>query len=311
MLHRRLSLICLLLALCVNVHAADTTPAQAPASATPAPVIDEGGKVENPPDSVELAYNFEKGQISKYQVQTMNRGKFRLLNQKEQAALETVTEMFFRQTVQDEQDGVFKIEWALQSGTVRIPGFGQSVLTLPDLTYSIDKRGTVQKVSGLDKLALLPGKPQQKSFALTLGQLRFQGFPKQPLKVGDQWTRDCTIEIPNNEKVPVKVTSKLIGYEHYDGHDCAKIESKYDYPVKLTIDDKDNGKLTLEGKESGVMVMRFAYKEGLMIRTEGDVKSEAKVLKADGKPTDAFASLQINVVSKLLPNPPATGTEGK
>jgi len=169
----------------------------------------------------------------------------------------------------------------------------------------------VQKVSGLDKLALLPGKPQQKSFALTLGQLRFQGFPNKPLKVGDQWVRYSDIELPNNEKVPVKITSKLVGYEHYDGYDCAKIESKYDYPVKFTIDDKDNGKLTLEGKEAGSMVVRFAYKEGLMIRTEGDVKSEAKVIRADGKPSDAFVSLDINVASKLLPNTPTAGMEGK
>lgn len=310
MWHRYLPLTCLLLALCLPVLAADPTPKPAPATAPP-PVIDEGGKVENPPESVELAYSFEKGQTSRYQVQTMNRGKFRLLNQKQEVPLNTITEMFFRQTVRDEQDGVYRVEWMLQSGTVRIPGFGQSVLTLPELTYSLDKRGTVQKISGLDKLALLPGKPQQKSFALTLGQLRFQGFPTKALKVGDEWTRDCAIDLPNNEKVPVKVTSKLIGYERYDGHDCAKIESKYDYPVKLTIEDKDNGKLTLEGKESGVMVMRFAYKEGKMIRTEGDVKSEAKVLKADGKPSDAFANLEINVASTLLPNAPAAKPEGK
>lgn len=310
MRHRYLSLICLLLALCVPVYAADSTPSSVIANAAP-PVIDEGGKVENPPETVQLAYSFEKGQVSKYQVQTMNRGKYRLLNQKEEVPLSTITEIFFRQTVKDEQDGLFRVVWAMQSGTVQIPEFGQSVITLPELTYTLDAQGAAHKISGLDKLALLPGKPQQKSFALTLGQLRFQGFPKQALKVGDEWTRDSAIELPNNEKIPVKVTSKLIGYEHYDGYDCAKIESKYDYPIKLTIDDKINGKLTLEGKESGTMIVRFAYKVGKMIRTEGDIKSEAKVLKADGKPTDAYANLEINVVSKLLTDPTAPGTEEK
>lgn len=318
MRHRYLQIACLFfvscaLGLCAPLYAADPPPASTPAAAaTTPPVVDEGGKVENPPASVELAYNFEKGQISRYQVQTLNRGKFRLLNQKKDVPLDTVTEMYFRQTVKDEQDGVYKVLWELQSGAVRIPGFGNSVVTLPDLTYSIDKRGTIQKVMGLEKLALLPGKQQQKSFALTIGQLRFQGFPKQALKVGDEWTRDSAIDLPNNEKVPVKVTCKLLGYERCDGYDCARVESKYEYPVKLTIEDKTSGKLTLQGKESGLMVMRFAYKEGMMIRTEGDVTSEAKVLKADGTATDAFANLQINVVSRLLPNnPPATATEGK
>lgn len=313
-----LLLILISLMLCVPVYAADpATPpaaadkAAAAADTAAAPVIDEGGKVENPPETVELKYSFEKGLVSRYQVQTLNRGKYKLLNMKKEVALQTVTEMYFRQTVQDEKDGIFRILWELQSGTVSIPEFGQSVLTLPELTYSMDQRGAVQKVSGLDKLALLPGKPQQKSFALTLGQLRFQGFPNKPLKVGDQWVRYSDIELPNNEKTPVKITSKLIGYEHYDNYDCAKIESTYDYPVRFTIEDKDNGKLTLEGKESGSMIVRFAYKEGLMIRTEGDVKSEAKVLTADGKDSGAYAKLEINVASKLLPNKPGGDKEGQ
>jgi len=311
MWHRHLPLICLMLALSVPGFTAEPDAAQPPANTTPPAIIDEGGKVEDAPEKLELLYKFEKGQASKYQVQIMNRGKFRLLNQTKETSLNTVTEMFFRQTVKDEQDGLYKVVWALQSGTVRIPQFGQSVITLPELTYTMDERGVIQAISGLDKLALLPGKPQQKSFALTLGQLRFQGFPKKALAVGEEWTRECSLDLPGSEKLPVKVNCKLLGYEKCDGYDCAKIETKYDYPVKITLDDKANGKLSLEGKESGAMITRFAYKEGKMIRTEGDIKSEAKVLEADGKPSDAYVNLQLNVVSRLLPNQPASGTEEK
>jgi len=310
MWRRRLLVLLVSCALCTPLCAAEQN-SPAPADAQPPPAIDEGGRVENPPETLQLCYKFEKGQVTRYQVQIMNRGKFRLLNQKKESSLNTVTEMFFRQSVKDEQDGMYKVVWALQSGTVRIPGFGQSVITLPELIYTMDERGAIHNISGLDKLTLLPGKPQQKSFALTLGQLRFQGFPKTPLKVGDEWTRVTAIELPNNEKVPVKVTSKLLGYERYDNYDCAKIETKYVYPVKIVLDDKTNGKLTLEGKESGAMIVRFAYKEGKMIRTEGDVTSEAKVVNADGKPGDAYVDLQLNVVSRLLPNPTASETEAK
>lgn len=310
MWRRCLLAILLFAAPCTMLRAAEQVP-PAPTDPQPPLIVDEGGKVENPPETLQLAYSFEKGKVAKYQVQIMNRGKFRLLNQKKESSLNTVTEMFFRQFVKEEQDGLYKIVWALQSGTVRIPGFGQSVITLPDLTYTMDERGAIHGISGLDKLALLPGKPQQKSFALALGQLRFQGFPKTPLKVGDEWTRVSAIELPDNEKVPVKVTSKLLGYERCDNYDCAKIETKYDYPIKIVLEDKTNGKLTLEGKESGAMIVRFAYKEGKMIRTEGDVTSEAKVLKPDGKPGDAYVALQLNVVSRLLPNATASETEGK
>lgn len=306
----RLLVVALLAVLCTPLCAAEQNSSAATGSQPP-PVIDEGGRVQDPPETLQLCYRFEKGQVSKYQVQIMNRGRFRLLNQKKETSLNTVTEMFFRQSVKDEQDGLYKVIWSLQSGTVRIPGFGQSVITLPELTYTMDERGAIHNISGLDKLALLPGKPQQKSFALTLGQLRFQGFPKTPLKVGDEWTRVTAVELPDNEKVPVKVTSKLLGYENYDNYDCAKIETRYDYPIKIVLEDKTNGKLTLEGKESGAMIVRFAYKEGKMIRTEGDVTSEARVVKADGKPGDAYVALQLNVVSRLLPNSPASETEAK
>lgn len=274
------------------------------------PIIDEGGRVENPPETLDLAYKFKEGEINRYQVQMMNSGSFRLLNQKDEVPLTTVTEMFFRQTVKGEEDKLFKVEWTLLSGTVRIRDFGQSVITLPEMTYTMDERGTVKKISGLDKLAVLPGKPQQKTIATLLAQLRFQGFPTKPLKTGDEWTREYTMDLPESDKITFKATSKLAGYEKCDGYDCAKIETKYEYPVKLEIEDKTNGNLKLEGKESGTIMTRFAYKEGRMIRSEGDIKADASARKADGSSGDAFLKLESNVVSRLLP-PSKAGKEGE
>lgn len=278
------------------------TPITTQPATVSAPRVDESGRVENPPEKLQLAYRFEKGKANRYQVQIMNRGSYRLLNQKEEIALDTVTEVFLRQTVKSEEpDGLYKVEWAMLSGIVRIPGFGQSVISVPELTYTVDERGNVKKISGLEKMALLPGKPQQKTFATILGEFRFQGFPKQELKVGDTWTHDYTLDIPDNEKVTVKVNSKLLAYEKCDGYDCARIETKYDYPIKFVLNDKVNGRLVLEGKESGTVITFFAFKEGKMIRTEGDIASDAKVAESNGKVGDAFVKLQLNIVSRLLP----------
>ena len=153
----------LITVVCVGVAAAETD-STADAIESPA-VIDEGGKVQNPPNQLRLKYKYLDGENQRYQVQIMNRGSYRLLNSSKEQQLDTVTEMFFKQSVKAEEDGLYKILWSLQSGTVRIPEFGDSVITLPDIVYTTDDRGVIKKVAGLEKLALLPGKPQQKSLA--------------------------------------------------------------------------------------------------------------------------------------------------
>lgn len=301
-MHRRLALLFYLtLIFCVPLVAQDSIETtQAPAD-LPSAVIDGGGRVENPPEELNLAYKFKPGQINRYQVRMTNKGSFRLLQQDKDVDLNTVTEMIFIQQVKSEEDGLYKVEWLMQAGEVRIPDFGNSVISIPDITYTMDERGNVKKMSGLAHLAILPGKPQQKTMATLLGELRFQGFPDKALKVGDEWSHENQVESPEGYKFTIKTISKLVGYEKYDKYDCANIETKYDYPVKLVVDDKTFGKLRLEGKESGKILTRFAFKEGKMIRSEGDIKSEAKVFKSDGAPGDAFVKLEINAISELLP----------
>lgn len=304
MCRRFLLQILMALILCVPAlaqKAEQPQPAAQPPAAVKQPAIAEGGRVENPPEKLNLAYKFQEGQSNRYQVQMMNQGNYRLLNQKKEVELSTVTEMFFRQRVKGEEDGLFKVEWAMLSGTVRIPGFGESVITVPEMTYTMDERGGVKKISGLEKMAALPGKPQQKTLAALLAQLRFQGFPREAVKMGDEWSREYPLESPEGDKLTVRTTSKLLDYEKCDGYDCAKIRTKYDYPIKLVVDDKDHGKLRLEGKESGEIVTHFAFKEGKMVRSEGDITADAKVAKSDGTLGDAFVKLQINAVSRLLP----------
>lgn len=264
------------------------------------PSLDEGGRVENPPKELKLEYKFENGQSRRYQVQITNIGQFRLLNQKDEVRLNTVTEMYFRQTVLSQNKAASQIEWALLSGVVHIPDYGDSQISMPEMTYEMDVRGVVKKVSGLEKIALLPGKPQQKTLSAMMRHLQPLAFPDRALKQGECWTSDCSVGTPETGLSEAKVTSTLLGYEKCDDYDCAKIETKYDYPVRLTFSDDVYGKLRLDGKESGCIITRFAFKEGKIIRSEGEIKSDATVHKPDGSPSGAYVKLQMNVVSRLL-----------
>lgn len=300
-----LLLFILIMVACVGIAAAELDSTEPVAE--PPVVIDEGGKVENPPDQLRLKYKYLDGQNQRYQVQIMNRGSYRLLNSDKEQQLDTVTEMFFKQNVKAEEDGLYKVMWSLQAGTVRIPDFGDSVITLPDVLYTTDDRGVIKKVAGLEKLALLPGKPQQKSLASIFGQMSFHGFPDKDIKIGDEWEQDYSVAINEKDKIDAKTRSKLLGYERYDGYDCALIETKYSYPLKYEITDRINGKLTLEGTESAAINTRFAYAEGKLIRSEADITSDAKVTRANGS-SGAFVKLQLNVVGLLLPS--KTDTKG-
>ena len=309
---RHIKILCVLLVLLFSVSAVaeQSKPSvQAKDGGQVVPTIDEGGKVPDAPEQIQLSYRFEKGQTNRYQVQILNRGSYRLLNSKKEQSLNTNTEMYFRQYVKSVQDGLYDVQWELLSGVVNIPDFGQSTITIPELTYTMDESGTVKKVSGLEHLALLPGKPEQKTLATIFGRLSFKGFPKEAVKVGDEWTMDYSVPVGDKDKISAKVTSKLVGYEKCDGYNCATIETKYDYPVSYEITEKTDGKLKLEGSESGEITTHFAYIEGKMIRSEAFVKTDAKVAKADGS-GDAFVKLQINAVSHLLP-PKKDGKEGK
>ncbi len=294
-----LVLFILIMVVCVGVAATESDSAEGVSE--PPVVIDEGGKVDNPPNQLRLKYKYQDGQNQRYQVQIMNRGSYRLLNSEHEQQLNTVTEMFFKQSVKAEEDGLYKVLWSLQSGIVRIPEFGDSVITLPDVVYTTDDRGVIKKVAGLEKLALLPGKPQQKSLASIFGQMSFHGFPNKDVKVGDEWEQDYSVAINEKDKIEAKTRSRLVGYERYDGYDCALIETKYSYPLKYEVTDKINGKLTLEGTESAIINSRFAYTEGKLIRSEADIKSDAKVTRANGS-SDAFVKLELNVVGLLLPS---------
>ena len=189
----------LIFVFCIAASAAEIDTAE-PADEAPQ-AIDEGGRVENPPQQVQLQYKYLEDQIQRYQVQIMNRGSYRLLNSNEEQQLDTVTEMFFRQSVTAAEDGLYKVSWSLQSGIVRIPEFGDSVITMPDMVYTTDSRGAVKKVAGLEKLALLPGKPQQKSLATILGQMSFHGFPRKEIKVGDEWEQDYSVAVNETDKI--------------------------------------------------------------------------------------------------------------
>lgn len=240
------------------------------------PPADEGGKVANPPESLQLEYKFKTGEYRRYDMTIIGEGILKLPGQTEISKMESRSELTFIQHVKAHlpKEGIWRMELDMIRGDLTIPEFGAITLTIPSLQFEMDKYGKISKVTGLDELAIAPGLPQQGGMAKCLEQLLSLGFPQRELKAGDSWEQEYTVQVDGQDPVSVKTTSRLLGYEALDGADCAKILTSYETPFKLSDkntgeDESRNQPVILTGTEKGEFCMHFAYGEGRIMRLSG------------------------------------------
>jgi hypothetical protein len=264
------------------------------------PPVDDASKVENPPESLRLEYKFDVGEIRRYDITVTGQGFVKLPGQKEKAKFESNSDLTFTQhvTAHVPAEEVWRMDWDMIKGVMTIPEFGEMVLTIPSLELEMDKYGAIRKMKGLENLALTPGLPQQSTMGDVLGQLKFLGFPQKPVRVDDTWEQEYAIQIPDQDPLRIKVTSKLTGYERVDEKDCAKITATYEAPFKLQIKKGDENKpsaggddgkaepLFFVGKEKGERHTYFIYGEGRILQSYATIELIADV-QSDKKPAEA------------------------
>ncbi|MCL6518216.1 MAG: hypothetical protein K6T99_00110 [Armatimonadetes bacterium] len=295
---------------------------------------EEGGAVENPPESLQLEYKFKVGDVRKYDINIDGEGMMRLPGQDEQSKLEARTTMRVVQHViaQLPSDGGWRIEWDTIKATLLIPEFGEIFMTVPHIEYEVDKYGKVKKLKGLDELAVCPGLPQQKTLGNVLNQLPFGGFPRKEIKPDETWEDLYEIQIPGQQATRIKVKSRLMGFERIRNFDCAKIETTYEAPFTLDlsklrksdkaaktseIKDKPEEKLTSEsenkqpqkpqiisGTETGSVWTYFAYKEGFTVQVYAQVDLHADI--QDDKESTAVKPIDTRAIVPVGDESPDT-----
>ncbi len=298
-------------------------------------LIDEGGKVENPPESLQLEYKFDVGETRKYDMTIFGGGTVKLPGQKEESKLDSRTELIYVQHVKAyvPDEGIWRMEWYMYKGVMTLEGFGDMVLTIPSLNLEMDRYGTVKKMKGIEELEVTSGLPRQKTMADILTQLKSVGFPKKALSLGDTWEEEYKLDLPDEEPVNIKVKSELVGFERIFKMNCAKIHTTYEAPFSLALKDEedsagagDSGTPTgakpamLAGTEKGDFWTYFVYEEGKIyesygvveltgdVRTEGAVASESSVEPAEDTHD---LDLKFEMVSKLKRKPAATEEENQ
>lgn len=260
-------------------------------------------KIDNPPASVNLEYKFKVGEMRRYNMTIDGMGVFALPKDSDETKLETHTNLCVIQhaTAYLPKEQIWKLELDVVKATMKIPDFGETLLTFPPIDLEVDKYGRVQQIKGLEDFVATSAQTKDKTIGNIIGQLKFLGFPQKELRVGDTWEQEYSIEALD-QSMTVKATSKLVGFEHVDGKDCAKIETKYDVPFKFEMKknkeasgegDASTGasKRFLIGTENVERITHFAYDEGKIIYTQATIALVADI-QMENSTSDASSALQ-------------------
>jgi len=110
-------------------------------------------------------------------------------------------------------------------------------------------------------------------------QSLFPDLSSKPVKVGETWKSEDTIDIENaGSKIHLSMESinTLEGFETVDGLKCIKIVSE----IMGTIEGKGEQQgmnLTTKGDVIGTDIWYFAYKEGLLVKLMSNIVADATI----------------------------------
>jgi len=152
------------------------------------------------------------------------------------------------------------------------PVFGKS------FNMTLSPLGKELKMSGADTITYSLGQAGERTLSSNF-QTIFPDLPGKPVKIGDSWTTNDTINVKEggvNMQMTFVSVNTLQGFETVDGHECAKVTAK------------STGKLGGEGEQMGANlyfdgdiqsndVWYFAYKEGVFVKSISDGLSEGTV----------------------------------
>lgn len=104
----------------------------------------------------------------------------------------------------------------------------------------------------------------------------FQGvFPDlagHRIKVGENWTTTDTLNVDESGGVVIislKAVNTLAGYETVNGHECARITAVVEGTISGT-GEQNGAQLEFSGTFSGDEIWYFAYKEGMLVKSNSE-----------------------------------------
>jgi hypothetical protein len=161
--------------------------------------------------------------------------------------------------------------------------------------------GKELKMSGADSITYSLGQGGERTLTSNF-QTIFPDLAGKPVKVGDSWTANDTINVKEggtNMRMTFVSVNTLQGFETVDGHEC------------VTVTAKSTGKLGGEGEQMGANlyfegdietkdVWYFAYKEGIFVKSISEGMTEGNVAVTGAQKMTIPMTMEMKVETKLV-----------
>ena len=167
----------------------------------------------------------------------------------------------------------------------------------------ISGKGEELDVSGAESIQYSIAQTGNRSVAMNFQEF-FPDLPEQKIKIGDTWTETDTItEKSETEDVTMILESQnqFAGIENIGGFDCVKIVSTMKGPRKGS---QTTPAITLvtDGETEGTMILYFAWKEGLFVKSTMTSKVKSTVTASGAQnlsfPMDMEVTSNIEMLKK-------------
>jgi hypothetical protein len=142
--------------------------------------------------------------------------------------------------------------------------------------------GKEVELLGAESLRYSMGPSGERSVASSF-QAIFPDLPGRPVKIGDAWTSQDTINIDDDNTALVMALDNshvLAGFETVNGMECAKVTTDVTGSIGGKGEQQGVG-VSFSGEVEGTDVWYFAYKEGVFVKSSSDATIDLEVNVSD------------------------------
>jgi hypothetical protein len=257
------------------------------ATSTAAGRVGQESVVAAPPAGIVLAYKMPAGRVLRYiQTDEVKETSDRMGQILEGTRVGTGTDAFRSKGL---KDGHFLLEVTIEDMAMTSNGAqGESKLDTASVVGKsfemiLSSSGAEIDVSGAEPIKFTtPNGPRSVASAY---KTFFPDLPGKPVKVGDAWPTDYTVEDASGPlafRTDYHRVHTLEGFESVAGMDCARIVTAITGRVSGG-GNTQGTEIRISGEIKGTAVWHFAPKEGLYVQSTSDVVNEMTVTVTRGQ----------------------------
>jgi len=274
-----------------------------------ASVIGSGAASKSDPASAAqeatvLEYKMAEGRVLRYQLTNSTKEVSDVMGQSIEAATKTKSDYSFRAKGRKEANYLFEVtvndmETSISSTQGNLSP-DMSPVKGKTFDMVLSPLGAEVDVSGAEAITF---NVQGSTRNIAAGfKMFFPDLPGRPVKVGDSWPSNHTIEDKSSTMtltMAIEAVNTLEGFETVEGLECARISSKF--TGSMSGSGRIQGaEMTLSGTVKGTDIIYFAPREGTYVQSTTDMVREATVSLSSAPGASIFSTQTSTMEVKLV-----------